>query len=337
MAHCDLKPDNFLFTNPDSQDLKIIDFGMSKHTKSRSYMKSVVGTMFYIAPEVFQQHYTYHCDMWSIGVVMFIMLFGFPPFHGSNDAVTQRRILAGFHPEVRKGYGAFFPAAIPVSAQARDLIRRLLDSDPALRLTAGEALDHPWLRSPLENSDIPLAASTLTNLGNFQSSCRFKQIVLSALSSALDDQDIEDLKAAFIEFDTDGDGTLTAAELKEVLQKTTGSREELESKVNALLALDVDGDGAISYDELVMATLQKKLSAKEERLFNVFSALDINGDGKITADEIEQALSGFMDVGEDIAKMIKEVDKDGDGEIDYDEFVEMFIGKEANDKGLGSN
>lgn len=224
-----------------------------------------------------------------------------------------------------------------MSPQARDLIRRLLDSDPALRLTAGEALDHPWLRFPQQNSDVPLAASTLTNLGNFQSSCRFKQIVLSALSSALDDQDIEDLKAAFIEFDTDGDGTLTAAELKEVLQKTTGSREELESKVNALLALDVDGDGAISYDELVMATLQKKLSAKEERLFNVFSALDINGDGKITADEIEQALSGFMDVGEDIAKMINEVDKDGDGEIDYDEFVEMFIGKEANDKGLGSN
>jgi calcium-dependent protein kinase len=297
-------------------------------------MKNVVGTMFYIAPEVFQQHYTYHCDMWSIGVVMFIMLFGFPPFHGSNDQVTQRRILAGFRPEVRNGYGAFFPASIPVSHEAMDLIRRLLDSDPALRLSAAEALEHPWLRDPTLNSGTPLATATLTNLGNFQSSCRFKQVVLSALSSALDDSDIDDLQKAFKEFDIDGDGTLTADELKEVLAKSVGDNEKLERHVNALLALDVDGDGAISYDELVMASVQKKLAAKEERLVNVFTALDVNGDGKVTPEEIEQVLSGFMDDTDDIIQMIREVDTDGDGAIDYDEFVTMFMDNQATQRGL---
>lgn len=335
IAHCDLKPDNFLFTREDSEDLKIIDFGMSKFTQSRRYEKSVVGTMFYIAPEVFQQHYTFHCDMWSIGVVMFIMLFGFPPFHGSNDAVTQRRILAGFRPEVRSGYGAFFPASIPVSSQAKDLIRRLLDSDPALRLTATECLQHPWLRDPSQNNDTPLAASVMTNLGNFQSSCRFKHVVLSALSSALDDQDVDDLKKAFTEFDVDGDGTITADELKQVLSRSMGSEnKQLENTVRALLALDVDGDGNISYEELVMASVQKKLAAKEERLVNVFTALDMDGDGKVTAEEIEAALGGFMEDSEDIAAMIREIDTDGDGSIDYDEFVQMFIGKEAADTGL---
>jgi len=335
IAHCDLKPDNFLFTASDSEDLKIIDFGMSKFTQARSYMKSVVGTMFYIAPEVFQQHYTFHCDMWSVGVVMFIMLFGFPPFHGSNDSVTQRRILAGFRPEVRSGYGAFFPSTIPVSQHAMDLIRRLLDSDPALRLTATECLEHPWLRDPSQNSSTPLAASVMTNLGNFQSSCRFKHVVLSALSSALDDQDVDDLKKAFVEFDVDGDGTITADELKQVLAKSMGTNNtELEQTVRSLLALDVDGDGNISYEELVMASVQKKLAAKEERLVNVFTALDQNGDGKVTAEEIEAALSGFMEDSDDIAAMIREIDTDGDGSIDYDEFVQMFMNTEAQQAGL---
>jgi len=331
IAHCDLKPDNFLFTSEDSSELKIIDFGMSKHTKSRNYMKNVVGTMFYIAPEVFQQHYTYHCDMWSIGVVMFIMLFGFPPFHGSNDAVTQRRILAGFHPEVRNGYGAFFPSAIPVSAQARDLLRRLLDSDPALRLTATEALAHPWFN---QTSSEPLATAVLTNLGSFQKSCRFKQVVLSALTSALDDQDIQDLKETFRKLDVDNSGTLTAEELKEVLQQSGASNEKLEAQIKALLALDVDNDGEISYEELVMGSVQKKLAAKEERLYNVFSALDINGDGQVTADEIGQALGGFMADNEDISAMIAEVDTDNNGSIDYDEFVALFIQREAVSVGL---
>lgn len=272
--------------------------------------------------------------MWSVGVVMFIMLFGFPPFHGNDDRMTQRRILAGFHPEVRNGYGAFFPAAIPVSAEAKDLIRRLLDTDPALRLSAAEALEHTWLRDPSQVDDTPLGAQVMTNLVTFQSSCKFKQVVLSALSSALDEKDLDDLKRAFLECDLDGDGEITAAELKQVLQESSGSNSELEAHVKAILALDVDGDGKISYNELVMNTVQKKLSAKEDRLFNVFQALDLNGDGKVTSDEIEQTLTGFIDSDTSIAELIREVDTDGNGSIDYDEFVSMFMSVEASKAGI---
>ena len=78
--------DNFLFMTKDEDSmLKIIDFGMSKFVKRRKYLHMVCGTSFYVAPEVLQGKYAEHCDMWSLGVVMFIMLFGFPPFHGEES------------------------------------------------------------------------------------------------------------------------------------------------------------------------------------------------------------------------------------------------------------
>lgn len=291
-------------------------------------MTKMVGTLFYIAPEVFKEHYTYHCDMWSVGVVMFIMLFGFPPFHGETDRQTQDKIMEGFYPEVRYGYGAHFPAAIPVSQEAKDLLRRLLDTDPALRLSASEALEHAWLHHESSLDTRPLSTVMMTNLAQFQSKCKFKEVVLAALSSAMDQQDLDDLKDAFAEFDVDGDGCLTAAEMKHVLRKSANNNTELEDQVKAILSLDVDGDGTISYDELVLACVSKKLAAKEDRLLNVFQALDLNGDGKVTADEIEEALEGFYEEGTDIQALISEIDADGDGTIDYDEFVSMFMEKE---------
>lgn len=76
---------------------------------------------------------------------MFVMLFGYPPFHADSDSEIFRLILQGFDPITKKGYKAHFPAAIPCSDAAKDLITKLLCSDTAKRITAHEALEHPWL------------------------------------------------------------------------------------------------------------------------------------------------------------------------------------------------
>ena len=112
--------------------LKIIDFGMSKYVKRRQYFRALRGTPYYIAPEVISGQYNQACDMWSFGVVMFVMLFGYPPFHAENDNDIFNLILAGFTPVVKKGYRAHFPMAIPCSDAAKDLISKLLTMDTAV-------------------------------------------------------------------------------------------------------------------------------------------------------------------------------------------------------------
>jgi calcium-dependent protein kinase len=315
IAHCDLKPDNFMFETDDEHSrVKIIDFGLSKMCRPREYMSSLRGTSFYIAPEVFKGRYTYHCDMWSLGVVMFIMLFGYPPFHGTDAQIAQL-IRRGFFNEVRPGFGPWFPAAQQISKEARDLISKLLESDPAVRLTATEALEHPWFSVA---TDKPLNNVVLSQLTDFTQKCQLKTAVLQAMSMSLSNSDLEQLQASFEALDQNHDGMITIDELRIAVTETKTMTEE---QVTAMLAnADVDSDGKLSYDEIVMATVQKKLMAKEDRLYNTFRQLDMDGDGTLTAEEIEQVLGAQSD----IAAMIQEVDKDSNGKIEYDEFVEMF-------------
>jgi calcium-dependent protein kinase len=319
IAHCDLKPDNFLFkVKAEHSAIKIIDFGLSKMTRPREYMSSLRGTSFYMAPEVFKGKYTYHCDMWSYGIVMFIMLFGFPPFHGSDSSV-KHGIQNGFSPITKDGWGPWFPSSINVSENAKDLISKLLDSDPAVRLTAHEALEHPWFS---EASNLPLPNIVLTNLETFTQNCKFKTVVLAAMAHALSEKDLASIRTAFREMDTNKDGSITVDELKRAL--TSQGVEESDSKISDILALvDVNGDGKLSYQEIVMSTVQKKLMAKEDRIYNTVRQLDVNHDGTLSPDEIETVL-GKQD---DIKGMVAEIDKNGDGAIDYDEFVEMFLAR----------
>lgn len=128
IAHCDLKPENFIFENGnDDSRILLIDFGMAKIVQWREYHKTINGTPYYIAPEVLSGKYNEACDMWSMGVILFVMVFGFPPFHCSDSNMTQQqqdksifqKIQSGFVPKVQGGYGAWFPKSIPVSNRAK--------------------------------------------------------------------------------------------------------------------------------------------------------------------------------------------------------------------------
>jgi calcium-dependent protein kinase len=323
IAHCDLKPDNFLFASPDKDAaLKIIDFGMSKMVRRREYLVSFRGTPYYVAPEVLEGRYSEHCDMWSFGVVMFVMLFGYPPFHANSDDEIFAKVKKGFNPTVKKGYGAWFPQALPVSDLARDLMKKLLEQNTADRLSAQEAMEHPWLTG--EASDSPLVGTVLTNLKEFTAQFKFKQAVLHRMTNALSNVEIDQLQNTFKAIDADGNGTISAEELKEAMQKS-GEFQDDEDFLQVMQMADVDGDGCISYDELCMASVQRKLAAKEERLWNAFCQFDVDGDGVVTLAEIEKVL-GAGD--SEVKEMIAEIDKNGDGKIDYDEFLSMWRKKE---------
>lgn len=110
------------------------------------------GTAYYIAPEVLAGKYNESCDLWSLGVILFVMLYGFPPFFNNNASANSdkeifMKIKKGFQPKIKPNFGAWFPASIRISKSARDLISRLLRTNVADRMTAEEALEHQWIKN----------------------------------------------------------------------------------------------------------------------------------------------------------------------------------------------
>lgn len=140
VAHRDLKPENILFETQDGDSqVKIIDFGLSrKHSSKERPMSTIVGTPYYIAPEVLRKQYSKSCDLWSVGVIAYILLCGYPPFNGAGNDETHKAVLRGNY---------CFPGEDwkDISHEAMDFIYRLLQVDPQRRMTVEQALNHPWI------------------------------------------------------------------------------------------------------------------------------------------------------------------------------------------------
>jgi len=144
VAHRDLKPENILLKDTTTAAaVKITDFGLSKifadDLAGEVTMKTACGTPGYVAPEVLNHdQYSSQVDLWSIGVIVYILLCGFPPFYGDNDAQMFKKIKAG-------SYKFLAPYWDPISADAKDFVSKLLVVDPRKRMTAAEAMNHRWL------------------------------------------------------------------------------------------------------------------------------------------------------------------------------------------------
>ena len=135
----DIKPENFLlYKENDDSHIKLIDFGLAKKVSQNELMTTPNGTPYYIAPEVLKGSYTTQCDNWSMGVVMFIMLSGRPPFGGKNNNDILNNVLTGT-------YDFSHPNWLQISDEAKDLISKLLDRQADMRYTSEEAFNHPWI------------------------------------------------------------------------------------------------------------------------------------------------------------------------------------------------
>lgn len=140
IVHRDLKPENLLYFNPqDESKIMISDFGLSKMEGSGDVMSTACGTPGYVAPEVLaQKPYSKAVDCWSIGVIAYILLCGYPPFYDENDSKLFEQIL-------KADYEFDAPYWDDISDSAKDFISRLMEKDPAKRYTCDQALRHPWI------------------------------------------------------------------------------------------------------------------------------------------------------------------------------------------------
>ncbi len=225
IAHCDLKPDNLLFKDSSDNCIKIIDFNYSRFVAPLKNIKKGVGTLYYMAPEVIDHNYTIHCDMWSLGVIMFVMLFGVFPFNASNQA--------DIYPKIQRGVYTF-PKHITVSDSAKDLISKLLVRNPTHRLSAVEALEHPWLTedAPVESLATLMVGEALPFLTNRQITDRQLQDVLLPLAgqSGLPEADISHLQEAFVAADTDCDGFIRLSDLRRVLVEMDARDQQIANR-----------------------------------------------------------------------------------------------------------
>ncbi|KAK2982562.1 hypothetical protein RJ640_028729 [Escallonia rubra] len=317
VMHRDLKPENFLFsTTHEDAALKATDFGLSVFYKPGETFCDVVGSPYYVAPEVLRKHYGPESDVWSAGVILYILLSGVPPFWAETEMGIFRQILQAkldFESEP-------WPA---ISDSAKDLIRKMLDRNPKKRPTAHEVLCHPWIIDDRIAPDKPLDSAVLSRLKQFSAMNKLKKMALRVIAERLSEEEIGGLKELFRMIDTDESGTISFDELKEGLRRV-GS-ELMESEIKDLMdAADIDNSGTIDYGEFLAATVHLNKLEREENLVSAFSFFDKDGSGYITIDELQQACKEFG-LGEvHLDEMIKEIDQDNDGQIDYGEFAAMM-------------
>ncbi|WVZ74159.1 hypothetical protein U9M48_022374 [Paspalum notatum var. saurae] len=317
VMHRDLKPENFLLANKDDDmSLKAIDFGLSVFFKPGQIFTDVVGSPYYVAPEVLRKRYGPEADVWTAGVILYILLSGVPPFW----AETQQ----GIFDAVLKGVIDFDSDPWPViSESAKDLIRRMLNPRPAERLTAHEVLCHPWICDQGVAPDRPLDPAVLSRIKQFSAMNKLKKMALQVIAESLSEEEIAGLKEMFMAMDTDNSGAITYDELKEGLRKYGSTLKDTEIR-DLMEAADIDNSGTIDYIEFIAATLHLNKLEREEHLVAAFSYFDKDGSGYITVDELQQACKEHNMPAAFLDDVIKEADQDNDGRIDYGEFVAMM-------------
>ncbi|XP_034681536.1 calcium-dependent protein kinase 26 isoform X1 [Vitis riparia] len=317
VMHRDLKPENFLLVNKDDDfSLKAIDFGLSVFFKPGQVFTDVVGSPYYVAPEVLCKHYGPEADVWTAGVILYILLSGVPPFW----AETQQ----GIFDAVLKGFIDFESEPWPlISDSAKDLIRKMLCSRPADRLTAHEVLCHPWICENGVAPDRSLDPAVLSRLKQFSAMNKLKKMALRVIAESLSEEEIAGLREMFKAMDTDSSGAITFDELKAGLRRYGSTLKESEIR-DLMDAADVDNSGTIDYGEFIAATVHLNKLEREEHLVAAFQYFDKDGSGYITVDELQQACAEHNMTDVFLEDIIKEVDQDNDGRIDYSEFVAMM-------------
>jgi calcium-dependent protein kinase len=223
VMHRDLKPENFLLaTKEENAVLKATDFGLSVFIEEGKMYRDIVGSAYYVAPEVLRRNYGKEIDVWSAGVILYILLSGVPPFwaeteKGIFDAILQGEIDFESQP---------WPS---ISESAKDLVRKMLAQDPKKRITSAQVLQHPWLREG-EASDKPIDSAVLSRMKQFRAMNKLKKMALKVIASNLNEEEIKGLKQMFMNMDTDNSGTITYEELKAGLAKLGSKLSEAEVK-----------------------------------------------------------------------------------------------------------
>jgi calcium-dependent protein kinase len=305
--------------------IKIIDFGTAKIFQKNKTEKTIIGSSYYIAPEVLKKKYNEKCDTWSVGVILYMTLAGCAPFDGEDDHEIIKSIKIGKYNKNDERFSKHSP-------EVKDLLSKLLERNIDKRLSAKEALNHPWFekyggRNLFSNFKPEDIKPYIENLFNYKYNSKLQELVIAFLVHNLsnNDETLIILKM-FRYFNKSGDCKLTKKELTQGLYSYK-DKDEVDEMVDVIFnRLDGDNNGFIEYEEFLRACLDKKNLMTREKLKYAFRFLDKDNTKTLNAQKILQTF--LTKPNKELEAVfnitLNEVDKDSDGIIDFDEFVELM-------------
>lgn len=322
VTHRDLKPENILFdSNNQDSEIKLIDFGLSRKYNNNEKMHTILGTPYYIAPEVLQGDYTEKCDVWSIGALSYIMLCGDPPFKGvSNSEIFNKILREAIKFDERKWRS--------ISKEAQSFIQYCMNKNPDKRPGPKEALNHLWFTFILQelHSNMFLSMRILNNLKTFDYYQRFKRMILRYIVNMRTKKEIKKYKAAFYAMDFNHMGSIGLDDLEKAFQ-IANVDISIDEITKLLLVSDNPSKKRIDYTEFLIISINKKKYLTKENLLSAFKYFDVNDSGMIESSDLKDALLRFgkrVVHSEDIDKIILEVIKSHHNTILLEEFMELF-------------
>lgn len=331
IVHRDLKPENILIESVDElglYHLKIIDFGTAKLLEKSKSENKVIGSSYYIAPEVLNKNYNEKCDLWSCGVILYILLSGRAPFSGETDNAILEKIKLGKYDLTRSPFNK-------ISTESKDLLKKLLEINPKRRISADNAINHPWLKKfdvkkLFTEVNGEILKATIKNLKRYNPTEKLQIVVLAYLVHNFPHiEEIKEINKIFRKFDVDCDGKLLPEDMvKGLVNILKESETTARTTVEEIFSrIDNDDNGCIQYEEFIRAGIDKRIFLDEEILHFAFDYFDKDGSGSITLEEVATIFCVENDPAltmELMKKIIKGIDTDGNGEISYDEFATMM-------------
>ena len=337
IIHRDLKPENILIVKRVKNGfhpIKIIDFGTAKVFQKEKSEHLLIGSAYYIAPEVLSRNYSELCDLWSCGVIMYILLTGRPPFNGINEEEIMKKIKEGNYDLSKYPWGI-------ISEDAKNLVKGLLQIDPKKRYSAQDALNHKWFQSEkikTNKSAYDIKHRQVNKLVDNLIKYRSDNILRCAVIALLVHNSIQlnqahDAVKLFNKIDKNGDGKITREELFNGLQpyKKEITDEELRKQVDTIFNnIDTDHNNHIEYEEFVRAAIDKNNFLSVNFLQFAFNYFDKDHDGGITYEEVKNKFyqndknKNSYKAQEQLQKAFNDIDINGDGKLSFEEFGKMM-------------
>ena len=332
IVHRDLKLENILIqeieksktTGEDLFNIKIIDFGTARIFDNKKKPQSIVGSSYYIAPEVLNQKYGKECDLWSVGVILYMFIVGHAPFDGCDDEEITGNIQKGIYKKDDKRWKK-------ASKEVKDLIQRLLIYNPQKRLTALQALRHPWFKITDSNilyDNVPKndIIECIRNLLTYNISSKLEELVLAYIIHNIPrPRQAKSAIKLFKLVNEVGDGKLLKRELKKTLLLFV--TEDFLNKYDfdeQFSLIDGDKKGYINYEEFLRACLGRKKILTDKILKYAFSFFDPTNTGFIKKKKMKSFFGNKVD--ENTFKIIfDEIDSDKDGKINFKDFKAMLL------------
>ncbi|MCO5590989.1 hypothetical protein L7F22_044965 [Adiantum nelumboides] len=281
VVHRDLKPENFLFlTKDENSAMKAIDFGLSDFVKPEERLNDIVGSAYYVAPEVLHRSYSTEADVWSIGVITYILLCGSRPFWARTESGIFRAVI--------RADPSFDEMPWPsLTVEAKDFVKRLLSRDYRKRMTAAQALTHPWLRG---DHKIPLDMLVYKLVKAYLRASYLKRAALKALSKTLTEDELIYLRAQFTLLQPSKDGRVTLDNFRAALARNSTDAMKEARQFDILNAMDALAFKKMDFQEFCAAAISvhqlEALEHWEQYARTAYEYFERDGNRVVSIDEL---------------------------------------------------